>query len=102
MKMRDCVGLILAAGLLAFSPDLSRARGSRNGDDGVGGSVGTLPEGPAQSQGPNTHLLEEIELRVFRYLWEKVDLKLPPSPKCNTGWCLENKPSDLSGPKLVQ
>ena len=28
------------------------------------------------------HLLEEIELRVFRYLREKCDLKLPHSPKC--------------------
>ena len=31
---------------------------------------------------PSSSFLEEIELRVFRYLREKCDLKLPPSPKC--------------------
>jgi hypothetical protein len=36
---------------------------------------------------PNRRVPIHIELRVFRYLWEKVNLKLPLSPKCaNVGF----------------
>jgi hypothetical protein len=49
MRLRNIVGVIATFGSAAFAPDLSRARGSSNGDDGVGGSVGTLLEGRARS-----------------------------------------------------
>jgi hypothetical protein len=71
MRLPYIVGVIATAGSLALSPDLSLVRGSSEGDDGVGGSVRTLLEGPARSQCPNTHLLQEIYLRVSRALMGK-------------------------------
>ena len=41
------------------------------------------------------HIFDEIELRVFRYLWEKVDLKLPPSPKCANVVAAKNIQEDV-------
>jgi hypothetical protein len=53
MKWLYFVGLILAGRSLAFSLDSSRAGRTSNGDDPVGGAVGSLQEGPAQSQVSN-------------------------------------------------
>jgi hypothetical protein len=47
MRLRNIVGVIATSRSSAFSPDLSLARRSSDGDDGVGGSVATLLEGSA-------------------------------------------------------
>ena len=44
-------------------------------------------QGSFSARWTGRHLLEEIGLRLVRYLWKKCDLKLPPSPKCaNVGF----------------
>jgi len=49
--------------------------------------ISVANQGSFSARWTGRHLLEEIELRVFRYLWEKCDLNLPPSPKCgNVGF----------------
>jgi hypothetical protein len=54
---------------------------------GIPTEISVANQGSFSARWTGRHLLEEIGLRVVRYLWEKCDLKLPPSPKCaNVGF----------------